>query len=54
MRIAVEDLALDQLVVVYPGEQRYRLAERVTVLPLKTIALEGAQARMEQPASRAA
>jgi uncharacterized protein len=34
MRIALEDLKLDRLVVVYPGERRYRLADRVDVLPL--------------------
>lgn len=34
MRIALEDLQLDHLVVVYPGEQAYSLAENITVLPL--------------------
>jgi len=34
MRIALEDLKLDRLGVVYPGERRYRLADRVDVLPL--------------------
>ncbi len=36
MHIALEDLALDLLVVIYPGETSYPLAERVTVLPLTT------------------
>lgn len=34
MRIALEDLKLDRLVVVYPGRRRYRLAENVEVSPL--------------------
>ena len=34
MRIALQDLKLDQLVVVYPGDRRYRLADRVEVVPL--------------------
>lgn len=33
MRIAQEDLGLDRLVVVYPGERRYVLAEGVEVVP---------------------
>jgi predicted AAA+ superfamily ATPase len=34
MRIALDDLKLHELFVVYPGDQRYRLAERVEVVPL--------------------
>ena len=34
MRIALTDLKLDQLIVVYPGERRYRLEKRVEVVPL--------------------
>lgn len=34
MRIALADLKLDRLVVVYPGERRYALADRVEVIPL--------------------
>ena len=34
MRIALADLALDALYVVYPGERRYRLAENVQAVPL--------------------
>jgi hypothetical protein len=34
MQIALRDLKLDRLIVVYPGERRYRLAERVEVVPL--------------------
>ena len=34
MRIALADLKLDELVVVYPGLTRYRLAGKVTVVPL--------------------
>ncbi|MFZ4857460.1 MAG: hypothetical protein ACOYL3_13790 [Desulfuromonadaceae bacterium] len=34
MRIAMSDLELDRLLVVYPGTRRYPLAEGVEVLPL--------------------
>lgn len=34
MQIALEDLKLDRLVVVYPGERRYPLSDRVEVIPL--------------------
>jgi predicted AAA+ superfamily ATPase len=34
MRIAMADLRLEHLWVVYPGEQRYPLDDRITVLPL--------------------
>ena len=37
MRIALNDLALDSLYVVYPGERRYRLGERVQAVPLAAI-----------------
>jgi predicted AAA+ superfamily ATPase len=34
MRIALSDLKLDALYVVYPGERRYRLAEKAEAVPL--------------------
>ncbi len=34
MRIALVDLKLDQLTVVYPGERRYTLSKKVEVVPL--------------------
>ena len=34
MRIAKEDLKLDRLLVVYPGDRRYTLADRVEAIPL--------------------
>jgi uncharacterized protein len=37
MRIAMQDLALDALYVVYPGERRYGLAERVEAVPLSAL-----------------
>ena len=37
MRIAQNDLALDALYVVYPGERRYRLGERAEAVPLAAI-----------------
>jgi predicted AAA+ superfamily ATPase len=41
MRIAMEDLKLDRLVVLYPGEQRYPLGERAEAVPLRLLAEEG-------------
>jgi len=38
MRIAMEDLGLDHLAVVYPGSRPYRLGDRVSVIPAAAIA----------------
>jgi len=43
MRIALEDLKLEQLIVLYPGPKAYGLAERVRVLPLSSLAESGAR-----------
>lgn len=37
MRIALDDLKLEQLVVLYPGKTHYTLAERVKVAPLSVL-----------------
>jgi len=37
MRIALADLALDRLYVVYPGTRRYALADRVEAVPLPAL-----------------
>ena len=44
MQIALADLALHHLTVIYPGDRGYLLADRVTVVPLTAIATAGAQA----------
>jgi predicted AAA+ superfamily ATPase len=41
MRIALTDLKLDQLTVVYPGAKSYELGPRVKVIPVSAIATEG-------------
>ena len=38
MHIALADLKLDRLLVLYPGERAYTLGERVGVLPVAAIA----------------
>jgi hypothetical protein len=38
MRIAMTDLKLDALLVLYPGPKRYALADRIEVLPATAIA----------------
>jgi len=40
MRIAMEDLKLDELYVLYPGSKRYPLAEKVTAVPLTEFVLD--------------
>ncbi len=37
MRIALSDLQLEHLIVIYPGEQSYPLSERVTAVPLEML-----------------
>lgn len=41
IRIAKDDLGLDRVAVVYPGDKRYRLADRVEAVPLATLAHPG-------------
>jgi len=41
MRAALSDLGLERIVVIYPGERRYTLAEQVEAVPLSFIAREG-------------
>ena len=38
MRIALDDLRLDQLIVIYPGNKPYALAANVEVVPASTVA----------------
>ena len=40
MRIAMTDLRLERLIVIYPGERRYALTEKVDVLPLSVLMTE--------------
>jgi len=37
MHVALQDLKLEHLWVIYPGNQEYKLHEKITVAPLKTI-----------------
>jgi hypothetical protein len=41
MRIALADLRLEQLVVLYPGSDAYSLDDRVSVVPLSRLAERG-------------
>jgi uncharacterized protein len=41
IRIALEDLGLERVAVVYPGARRYPLTDRVEVVPLTTLAEPG-------------
>lgn len=48
IRAALDDLSLDRLTVVYPGQQPYSLMERVTVVPMETLASGGMGALFPQ------
>ena len=37
MHIAIEDLGLEHLWIIYPGNQSYALADNITVLPLESL-----------------
>jgi len=41
IRIALADLALERVAIIYPGVQRYQLAARVEAVPLETLAAGG-------------
>ncbi len=41
IRIAVEDLGLERVVVVYPGNKRYRLSDKVEVVPVTQLSEAG-------------
>ena len=37
LRIALEDVGLQQIAVVYPGTRRYRLAGRIAAVPMREV-----------------
>ncbi len=37
MRIALEDLKLERIAVIYPGEKRYQLHKKITVVPFRDV-----------------
>lgn len=49
MRIALQDLGLARIAVIYPGTRRYRIAERVNAVPLVTLAEAGELFAGEEP-----
>jgi uncharacterized protein len=49
MHSALADLQLDHLVVLYPGDRRYPLADRVTVVPLTALSQADAARLLESP-----
>lgn len=46
MRSAVQELSLEQLWVIYPGDKRYRIADRVTAVPFAQVVAESAIGRL--------
>ena len=41
IRIALEDLKLERVAVIYPGTKRYPLADRVEAVPLASLSRPG-------------
>jgi hypothetical protein len=41
MRVALADLKLDRLAIVYPGNKPYELGTHVGVIPLEKVVAEG-------------
>ena len=41
MRVALDDLRLERLYVIYPGEKDYALDDRIEVLALRNVAMLG-------------
>jgi hypothetical protein len=41
IRIALDDLRLTRVAVVYPGTRRYRIADRVEAVPISALATPG-------------
>ena len=52
MRIALQDLKLDALYVVYPGLHRYKLADKVAAVPLWALLPTAVGAGLEAGAAR--
>jgi uncharacterized protein len=53
MRVALADLRLDQLIVLYPGSRDYILDRRVRVVPLSRLAAGDLQALLGKPQRKA-
>jgi hypothetical protein len=53
MHIALADLALERLYVVYPGRRRYALADRIEAVPLRALLPDDASSPSQAPATQA-
>ena len=51
IRIALDDLGLERVAVIYPGAKRYPLGDAVEAVPLKTLTTPGALFDGESPAA---
>jgi len=51
IRIALDDLGLERVAVIYPGAKRYPLGDSVEAVPLKTLTTPGALFDGESPAA---
>jgi len=53
IRYALDDLKLERIVIVYPGDRSYRLSDRVHVVPLRTLASRGSLFAGDDPGADA-
>lgn len=53
MRVALEDLKLEQLTVVYPGKRSYALGSQTRVLPLEAVISVGIDSLLPRRRTRA-
>jgi len=37
MKIALQDLRLERILVIYPGSRRYRIADRIEAVPFEEV-----------------
>ena len=49
LRIALEDLKLDRIAVVYPGPQRYAMTDRIVAVPLSDLTRGGIETLLAGP-----
>jgi hypothetical protein len=43
MRTAIEDLELEKLTIIYPGDKAYQLTDKIFVMPLDTLSTPASQ-----------
>jgi hypothetical protein len=52
MSVAIQDLKLEHLWVVYPGDQEYPVEEKISVMPISSLTMLAEKIRKGAKASR--